>query len=111
VKRSFRKVLGHSTLNFDRLNTEVEGVVNSRPLKYVEDDTNGISYVLAPSHLIYGRKITNAPNDSYFEALSTNDTLMKRARQQKHLLTQLTKQWQREYLTSLRENHQPECRV
>ena len=59
----------------------------------MEDDTNGISYVLTPSHLIYGRKITSAPNDSYFEVLSTNGTLKKRARQRKHLLTKFTKQW------------------
>ena len=69
-----QKVLGHSTLNFDQLNTllvEVEGVVNSRLLKCVEDDTNGISYILTPSRLIYGRKIMSAPNASYFEVLST----------------------------------------
>ena len=83
VKRSLRKVLGRSILNFDQLNTllvEVEGVVNSRPLTYVENDTSGMSYVLSPSHLIYGRKITSAPNDSHFEVNSTNDTLKKRAR-------------------------------
>ena len=59
---------------------------------YVEDDTSGTSYVLSPSHLIYGRKITSALNDSHFEVISTNDTLTKRARQQKHLLSQFTRQ-------------------
>ena len=111
MKRSLRKILGRSTLSFDQLNTllvEVEGVVNSKPLTYVEDDTSGISYVLTPSHLIYGRKISSAPNDSHFEVISTNDTLTKRARQQKHLLTQFVRQWRKEYLTSLRENHQYE---
>ena len=113
VKQSLIKVLGCSTLNFDQLNTllvEVEGIVNSRPLTYVEDDTSGMSYVLSPSHLIYGRKITSAPNDSHFEVISTNDTLMKRERQQKHLLSQFTRQWRQEYLMSLRENHQSDQR-
>lgn len=113
VKRSLKKVLGRTTLNFDQLNTllvEVEGVINSRPLTYVEDDTSGASYVLSPSHLIYGRKITSAPNDSHFEVISSNDTLTRRARQQKHLLSQFTRQWRKEYLIGLRENHKSEYR-
>ena len=51
---------GRSVLNFDQLNTlliEIECVLNSRPLTYVEDDTRGISYALTPSHLIYGRSV------------------------------------------------------
>lgn len=90
VKRSLKKVLGQTTLNFDQPNTllvEVERVINSRPLTYVEDDTSGTSYVLSPSHLIYGRKITSASNGSHFEVISTNDTLTRRARQQKHLVS------------------------
>ena len=76
VKRCLRKSLGRTILSFDQLNTlliEIEGVLNSRPLTYVEDDTAGISYTLSPSHLIYGRKITNNPNCSHFEVVSTNE--------------------------------------
>jgi len=113
VKHSLKKALGRTTLNFDQLNTllvEVEGIVNSRPLTYVEDDVSGTSYVLSLSHLIYGRKITSAPNDSDFKVISTNDTLSKRAKQQKHLLIEFTRQWRREYLTGLREIHKSEYR-
>ena len=113
VKRSLKKVLGRTTLNFDRLNAllvEVEGVVNSRPLTYVEDSASGTSYVLSPSHLICSRKIICVPNDSHFEVISTNDTFTKRARQQKHLLSQFTRQWRTEYLTGLREYHKSEYR-
>ena len=70
---------------------EIEGVLNSRPLTYVEDDTAGISYTLSPSHLIYGRKITSNPNCSHFEVVSTNEALTKRARIQRHLLQQFTR--------------------
>ena len=58
IKKPFKKVLGRSTLSFDELRTvlvEIEGVVNSRPLTYLCDDEESISYPLTPSDLIYGR--------------------------------------------------------
>ena len=62
---------------------------------------------LSPSHLIYGRRITNNPNCSHFKIISTisNEVLTKRARAQAHLLQQFTRQWRKEYLLSLRETH------
>jgi len=74
VKRCLRKSLGKTILNFDQMNTllvEIEGILNSRPLTYVEDDTGGIGYTLLPSHLIYGRRITSNSNSSHFEVVST----------------------------------------
>ena len=56
IKKPFKKILGRSTLSFDELRTvlvEIEGVVNSRPLTYLYDES--ISYPLTPSDLIYGR--------------------------------------------------------
>jgi len=108
VKRCLRKSLGRTILNFDQMNTllvEIEGILNSRPLTYVEDDTGGVGYTLSPSHLIYGRRITGNPNSSHFEVVSTNETLTKRDRAHKHLLQQFTTQWRKEYLLGLREVH------
>ena len=56
------KSLGRTTLSYDELNTllvEIESVVKSRPLTYVEEDQDGVSYTLSPLHLINGRRITN----------------------------------------------------
>ena len=69
VKRCLRKCIGRSSLNHDELNTlliEVESVLNSRPLTYVFDDSEGVSYMLSPSHLIYGCKIANIPNIGHY---------------------------------------------
>lgn len=89
----------------------MECVLNSRPLTYVKDSTRGISYTLLPSHLVYGRKVTNSHNNSHFEVISTNEVLTKRARTQSHLLQQFTRQWCKEYLLSLREIYKINCQA
>ena len=83
--------------------TEVEGVINARPLTYVYDDRESISYPLTPSDLIYGRRITVSPNSQHHEILSTYNSLTKRLNHNRFLLGQFTRRWRNEYLTSLRE--------
>ena len=54
VKRSLRKAIGKLCLTYDQLLTilkELEAVVNSRPLVYIEDDINS-SMTLPPSHFL-----------------------------------------------------------
>ena len=82
---------------------EIESVINSRPITYMYDDENSISYPLTPSDLIYGRRISSTPNSAHYEVISTYKSLTRRARHHKSLLQQSTKQWRKEYLTSLRE--------
>ena len=109
IKRPLKKVLGRTTLKFDELNTvlvEIEAVINSRPITYVYDDEESISYPLTPSDLICGRRITSTPNASHYEIISTNQSLTKKVRHHKHVLHQLTNQWRKEYLASLKERSQ-----
>lgn len=106
IKRPLKRVIGRSTLTYDELHTilvEIEGIIKARPLTYVYDDEESSCQPLTPSHLIYGRRITGSPNSSHHEVISTNHSLTRRARHHKRLLQQLTTQWRREYLTSLRE--------
>ena len=106
VKVPLKKVLGRATLNFEQLRTlmvEIESVINARPITYVYDDTNSISYPLTPSDLIYDRRVTLTPNSAHHEIISTHQSLTRRARHHKNLLQQVTKQWRQEYLTGLRE--------
>ena len=81
VKACLRKTIGRATLSQDELHTllvEVESIINSRPLTYVQDDQDGTNYSLTPSHLIYGRRITTSPNATHFEVVSTHDSLTHR---------------------------------
>ena len=99
-------------MTFEQLRTvlvEIEAVIDARPLTYVCDDQEGVSKALSPSHLIYGRKISAVPNNEIFEIVSTHQSLTRRDKHQKYVLTQFTNQWRRDYLLNLRENHM--CRV
>lgn len=105
IKRPLKKV-GRTSLTYDELNTllvEVEGLINARPITYVFDDQESISYPLSPSHLIYGRRITTEPNSEHYEVISTYQSLMRKAQHHRNLLLQFTKRWRTEYLLSLRE--------
>ena len=106
VKRCLRKVIGRAALNYEELVTlliEIEGIINSRPITYVYDDTEGVSYPLTPAELSYGRSTTRTPNGKHFEIVSTNETLTKRANYHRKLLHNFTKRWKNEYLLGIRE--------
>lgn len=110
TKRCLVKVIGRALLKFDEMSTilvEIESVINSRPLTYVYDDSEGISYPLTPSHLINGRNLDRLPNDAHFEIVNTYESLSKRARYNRRLLTQFTTSWKREYLLGLLEAYKP----
>ena len=106
VKRCLKKTLGRSTLTFDELATilvEIEATLNNRPLTYVYDDTEGLSYALTPADLIYGHRVVTSPGGRQFDVTSTAKTLTRRHKYQFSLLNNFVKKWQRDYLLSLQE--------
>ena len=99
VKDCLKKVLQRSVVNYDELQslvTEVEAVLNSRPLCYVSND---LETVLTPSHFLVLKRLTSA---SQPELLATEPNLVKRFKGSQRLLDQLWDIWHRSYLTSLR---------
>ena len=55
TKDCIKRAVGRALLTFEELRTiltEVEAIVNSRPLTYVFDDTDGISYPLSPTQFM-----------------------------------------------------------
>lgn len=80
MKRSIKKTMGRTSLDYDELNTlvvEVQSLINSQPLTYIYDDEESISHPLTPSRLISGHKISVMPNDEHFEITSTHNTLTR----------------------------------
>ena len=109
AKRCLRKAIGKNCLTFDELLTlvtEVEGVLNSRPLTYVYSDD--ITEPLTPSHLLVGYRILTLPYDTVFQDVDEEYTPENLTRKAAHLaktLTNFWKRWTQEYLLELREFH------
>ena len=109
TKRCLRKIIGQAKLSYDELPTaltEVEMVLNSRPLTYVS--STDLEKPLTPSHLLIGRRVMSVPypiphDDSDDEV--TADQLSRRAKHLNRTLNQFWKRWQNEYLLELREAH------
>ena len=58
MKKCLRKLVGRAKLSYDELYTavtEVEAILNSRPLTYVS--ASDLDEPLTPSHLIMGKRL------------------------------------------------------
>ncbi|XP_053407998.1 uncharacterized protein LOC128559687 [Mercenaria mercenaria] len=114
AKEALKKVLGRSYVNYQTLQTivtEIETVLNDRPLTYV---TSGVSdpEPLTPSHLLYGRTLTSYLHSTLHgdgkitENMNDHRTLTRCVDIQRKLISNFRQRWRREYLTALREYHQ-----
>ena len=66
VKRSFKKTLGNTRLNYEELEaliTQVEASLNNRPLSYHGED---IETALTSAQLMYGYDLPQIPEQEFF---------------------------------------------
>ncbi|XP_060570474.1 uncharacterized protein LOC132728821 [Ruditapes philippinarum] len=109
TKTAIKKVLGSAYVTYDTLQTivtEVESVMNDRPLTYVTSESTDPEPI-TPAHLLYGRRLTTLP---YNEDISepkpvSRDGITKQARIQSQIISHFRDRWRHEYLTSLRQYH------
>ena len=100
VKRALRTVVGENCLTDEVLYTfltEVESMLNGRPLTYVSSDTRDPE-PLTPNHLLLGCANANL-SPGKFSDKEVNSR--RRWRQTQTLAEQFWKRWRREYLPSL----------
>ena len=104
---------GHITLlTLQIIITEVEAVLNNRPLTYISDDITDPE-PLTLAHLLYGWRITKLPHQpAIMEELQDPDynnaeSVRRNAEIQSFLLQHFVSRWKHEYLTSLRECYHP----
>ena len=109
TKRCLSKIVGQAKLSYDELLTaltEVEMVLNTRPLTYVFVDD--FEEPLTPSHLLIGRRIMSLPDPVPSDDSDEEVTANLLSRPSKHLnftLNRFWKHWRNEYLLELREAH------
>jgi len=109
AKRCLRKAIGRNCLTYDELLTlvtEVEAVLNSRPLTYVSSED--LEEPLTPSHLLVGYRIMTLPNPSVSDDSDYPDSARDLSHRMSHLtrvLQKFWKRWKKEYLSELREFH------
>ena len=105
IKLPLKKVVGKAKLTYEEMETmliEVEGVVNSRPLTYLQDDN--VSDPLTPSHLLSGRNLAAKPED-ILPVERNMEQLTKRMEYFKNTMEMYWNRFRHEYLSQLREHH------
>ena len=68
TKTSLEKILGRRFVSMETLQTivtEIEAVLNDRPLTHVSSNLHDLE-PLTPSHLLYGRKMTSLPYTEHY---------------------------------------------
>ena len=106
TKRCLKKVLRNASLSYEELETviyEVECVINSRPLTYI--DTDGCEEPVTPNHLMFGHNLFLANNKP--SAIDSNKKFDSKRRflYRQKVLRDFQTRWSREYLATLRERH------
>ncbi|XP_071137411.1 uncharacterized protein [Mytilus edulis] len=111
TKMTLKKVFGKALVSEQSLTTiltEIETIINNRPLTYISSDIRDPE-PLTPSHLLHGRIITTTEmhNDKHNANIQELDTITanKLFERKGLLLDHFAKRWSNEYLTGLREYH------
>ena len=107
AKMCLKKSVGMAKLTFEELVTvltEIENVLNSRPLTYLSEENFQCS--LTPHHLVYGRNINQKFVSSPIEPLVKVDDARGRVQYLRFILHHFQKRFYNEYITSFLERHQ-----
>ena len=110
VKDLLKRTIGKNCLTFDQLSTtltEIESVINGRPLTYVTEEPEDPT-PLTPNRLLHGFNVANSLGYREPDAeapTSTRDGLVQQDSAQRKTLQHWWAKWQIEYLRDLESFH------
>lgn len=102
MKYHLKRVVGKISLTFEEFSTlltQIEAILNSRPMCTLSDDPDEPSY-LSPGHFLIGSPITSFPEPSLSD-LSINR--LTRWQHLQQMRQQLWSRWSKDYLNSLQQ--------
>lgn len=100
IKHHLKRVTKNTNLDFEEfytLLTQIESVLNSRPLTPLSSDPNDPE-PLTPSHFLIGRKITSLPEES---VLDIPENRLNKFQHIQRLLQHFWKRWSKEYVSEM----------
>lgn len=101
-KHHLRRVIGNAHLTYEELNTvltQVEAVLNSRPLSPLSTDPDDLQ-PLSPAHFLIGRTMTSPVHEDLTEKPTHALTRYQRAEQMRQ---HFWARWSKEYVSELQE--------
>lgn len=102
VKFHLKRILGKLTLTYEDLATiftQIEAVINSRPLLPLSSDPSDLS-VLTPGHFLVGHPLTSIPQS---DLSSTPANRLKQYELLQQAISMFWNQWSKEYLQTLQK--------
>ncbi|XP_026467480.1 uncharacterized protein LOC113371047 [Ctenocephalides felis] len=99
-KAHLKRVLGNAILTFEdfyTVLTQIEAILNSRPISPLSSDPNDYD-PLTPSHFLIGKSLTSTPDPSVLETL---DNRLSRYQRLQKLVQHFWKRWHKEYVSEL----------
>ncbi|XP_025831267.1 uncharacterized protein LOC112904716 [Agrilus planipennis] len=100
VKYHLKRVAGNALLTYEEyytLLTQIEAVLNSRPLSPISNDPNDLN-PLTPSHFLIGRKLSSIPEPSLLE---TKENRLTKYEHIQKIRQHFWKRWSKEYISEL----------
>ena len=120
VKKAIKRAVGKGSLTYTQLETlitEIEAVVNTRPLSYVGDEAD-MGHVLTPNHFLSlnqnpgMKEIDISTCDPEFQVrVNSVSQLLETWKRGQNLLNNFWVCWKNDYLYSLRERYQNQIRT
>lgn len=101
VKHHLKRIIGKSTLTYEEMNTlltQIEAILNSRPLSIINDTDVNEPYPLTPGHFLIGSSILSVPEPSL---LDKNPNHLNRWQYIQRMVQHFWNIWANEYLNQL----------